>query len=88
MAILPSILTKDILSFCGIMATFGGFAAQFFMAVMVVTLFTVTKTVAQDLGIAPTSQLETGAGFSLPVSWVTLCSSALASLVAFVMMMQ
>nr|KYP70553.1 hypothetical protein KK1_009773 [Cajanus cajan] len=67
------------------MATFGGYGAQFLMAVMVMGLFYVTNTVAQESEIAPTSQLETGAGFALSVSSVTLCSSVLASLVAFMM---
>ncbi|TKY62588.1 hypothetical protein E2542_SST12446 [Spatholobus suberectus] len=67
------------------MATFGGNAAHFLMAVMVLGLFYVTNTVAQQSVIAPTSQMETGAGFVLSVSGVTLCSSVLASVVAFMM---
>lgn len=67
------------------MATIGGSGAQFFVAVMVVALFCVTKTMAQDSEIAPTSQLETGAGFAFTVSGVTLCFSLLASLMAFMM---
>ncbi|KAK2454405.1 hypothetical protein QL285_001969 [Trifolium repens] len=44
------------------------------------------KRTAQDSEIAPTGQLlETGAGFSLPVSKVVLCSSVLASLVVFML---
>ncbi|MCI66917.1 hypothetical protein A2U01_0088175, partial [Trifolium medium] len=39
---------------------------------------------AQD-SIAPIGQLEAGAGFSLPVSKVVLCSSVLASLVVFML---
>lgn len=67
------------------MATFGGYAAQVFMAVMVLGLIYVTNTVAQESEIAPTSQLETGSGFALSVSVVTLCSYVLASVVAFMM---
>ncbi|KAL5154917.1 hypothetical protein HKD37_19G054153 [Glycine soja] len=51
---------------------------------MVLSTFYVTKTVAQS-EIAPTSQMETGAGFALSVSGVTLCSSVLVSIVAFMM---
>ncbi|KAK7336593.1 hypothetical protein VNO77_17139 [Canavalia gladiata] len=70
---------------CKNMATFGDYATQFLMAIMVMGLFCVTNIVAQVSEIAPTSQMETGAGFALPVSGVTLCSFLLASLVAFMM---
>lgn len=76
---------SNTLRYCVEMATFGVSAAQFFMVLMIVGMFCVTNTVAQDSEIAPTSQLETGAGFALPVSGVTLCSSVLASIVAFMM---
>ncbi|KAK7278878.1 hypothetical protein RJT34_23917 [Clitoria ternatea] len=68
------------------MAPFGSFnASNLLMAVMFVGLFCVTNVVAQDSGIAPTGQLEAGAGFVLPVPVVFLCSSVLASLVAFML---
>ncbi|KAJ1409934.1 hypothetical protein SESBI_22405 [Sesbania bispinosa] len=67
------------------MAFFGSFTANILMAVMLVCLFFVTNIVAQDSEIAPTGQLETGAGFGLPVSKVVLYSSVLASLVAFML---
>ena len=68
------------------MATKLGFsAAQFLMAVMIMGLFCVINTVAQDSAIAPTSQLQAGDGFALPVSGMALCFSVLASFVAFVM---
>ncbi|KAL2320806.1 hypothetical protein Fmac_029775 [Flemingia macrophylla] len=67
------------------MATYGGYGTQFLMAVLVLALFYVTNSVAQESEIAPTSQLETGAGFALSVSEVALCYSVLASLVAFMM---
>ncbi|MCH83467.1 hypothetical protein A2U01_0004289 [Trifolium medium] len=66
------------------MASFGSFTANILMALMLVVMFFVTNIVAQD-SIAPTGQLEAGAGFSLPVSKVVLCSSVLASLVAFML---
>lgn len=66
------------------MAKLGDCAAHFFIAAMVLSTFYVTKTVAQS-EIAPTSQMETGEGFALSVSGVTLCSSLLASIVAFMM---
>ncbi|KAK7285554.1 hypothetical protein RJT34_20329 [Clitoria ternatea] len=65
--------------------TLDGHVAHILMGVIVSGLFCVTKTLAQDSGIAPTSQLETGAGFGLPVSGMTLCASVLASFVAFMM---
>ncbi|OIV92340.1 hypothetical protein TanjilG_01803 [Lupinus angustifolius] len=52
---------------------------------MVVGLFCMTNTMAQDSEIAPTSQLQAGDGFALPISGVALCSSLLASLVTFMM---
>jgi hypothetical protein len=68
------------------MASFGGFTANILMSLMLVAMFFVTNIVAQDSEIAPTGQLlETGAGFSLPVSKVVLCSSVLASLVVFML---
>ncbi|KAL9331620.1 hypothetical protein ACSQ67_001230 [Phaseolus vulgaris] len=67
------------------MAKLGGFEAQFCIAVMILSMFYVTKIVAQESAIAPTSQMETGAGFALSVSEVTLYSSVLASVVAFMM---
>ncbi|TKY53310.1 hypothetical protein E2542_SST24837 [Spatholobus suberectus] len=67
------------------MAPFGRFTANILMAVMFVCLFCVTNIVAQDSQIAPTGQLEAGAGFALPVSKVIMCSSVLASLVAFML---
>ncbi|KAG5052234.1 hypothetical protein JHK87_004432 [Glycine soja] len=39
----------------------------------------------KDSEIAPTGQLEAGTGFALPVSKVIMCSSVLASLVAFML---
>jgi hypothetical protein len=65
------------------MATFGTSAFQFLMLIMVIGLFGVTNIVAQDSEIAPTSQLETGTGFALPISGMILFSSLFASLVAF-----
>ena len=67
------------------MAPFGRFTAEILMTVMIVGMFCVTNIVAQDSEIAPTGQLETGAGFALPVSAVIMCSSVLASLVAFML---
>ncbi|KAH1060910.1 hypothetical protein AAZX31_02G169700 [Glycine max] len=67
------------------MAPFGRFTAEILMAVMFVGLFCVTNIVAQDSEIAPTGQLEAGTGFALPVSKVIMCSSVLASLVAFML---
>ncbi|KAK7392852.1 hypothetical protein VNO78_21302 [Psophocarpus tetragonolobus] len=67
------------------MAPFRRFTANIFMAVMFVCLFCVTKNMAQDSEIAPTGQLEAGAGFALPVSKVIMCSSVLASFVAFML---
>lgn len=67
------------------MAPFGSFTANILMAVMLVGMFCVTNIVAQDSEIAPTGQLEAGAGFALLVSRVVLCSSVLASLVAFML---
>ncbi|KAK7244652.1 hypothetical protein RIF29_39477 [Crotalaria pallida] len=67
------------------MAAFGGSAAQLLMAIMTVSLFCMTKTMALDSEIAPTSQLQAGAGFALPISVATLGSSVLASFVAFMM---
>ncbi|PNX80580.1 hypothetical protein L195_g036584 [Trifolium pratense] len=66
------------------MASFGSFPANILMALMLVVMFFVTNIAAQD-SIAPTGQLEAGAGFSLPVSKVVLCSSVLASLVVFML---
>ncbi|KAE9621700.1 hypothetical protein Lal_00032483 [Lupinus albus] len=67
------------------MASFVGSLTQSFMAIMVVGLFCMTNTMAQDSEIAPTSQLQDGNGFALPISGVALCSSLLASLVAFML---
>ncbi|WJX11215.1 hypothetical protein P8452_01853 [Trifolium repens] len=68
------------------MASFGSFPANILMSLMLVVMFFVINIVAQDSEIAPTGQLlETGAGFSLPVSKVVLCSSVLASLVVFML---
>ncbi|CAL0310051.1 unnamed protein product [Lupinus luteus] len=67
------------------MASFVGSSSQIFMAIMVVSLFCMTNIMAQDSEIAPTSQLQAGDGFALPISWVALCSSLLASLVPFMM---
>ncbi|KAK7378190.1 hypothetical protein VNO80_03628 [Phaseolus coccineus] len=67
------------------MAKLGGFEAQFCIAVMILSMFYVTKIVAQESAIAPTSQMETGAGSAFSVSEVTLYSSVLASVVAFMM---
>jgi hypothetical protein len=68
------------------MASIGGFTANILMSLMLVAMFFVTNIVAQDSEIAPTGQLlETGAGFSLPVSKVVLCSSVLASFVVFML---
>ncbi|CAJ1967515.1 unnamed protein product [Sphenostylis stenocarpa] len=67
------------------MAPFGRFTTEILMAVMIVSMFCVTNIVAQDSEIAPTGQLEAGAGFALPVSEVIMCSSVLASLVAFML---
>lgn len=67
------------------MAPFGRFNAEILMAMMFVGLFCVTNIVAQDSEIAPTGQLEAGAGLALPVSKVIMCSSVLASLVAFML---
>jgi hypothetical protein len=68
------------------MASIGGFTANILMSLMLVVMFFVINIVAQDSEIAPTGQLlETGAGFSLPVSKVVLCSSVLASLVVFML---
>ncbi|KAE9590746.1 hypothetical protein Lal_00023083 [Lupinus albus] len=67
------------------MALFVGSSSQFFMAIMVVGLFCMTKTMAQDSEIAPTSQLQAGDGFALPISELALCFSVLASLVTFMM---
>lgn len=67
------------------MTSFGSFIANILMALMFVVMFCITNIVAQDSGIAPTGQLEAGAGFSLPVSKVVLCSSVLASLMAFML---
>jgi hypothetical protein len=67
------------------MPTFGASAFQFFIVVMFLGLFCVTNIVAQDSEIAPTSQLEAGTGFALPVSGVILISSLFASFVAFMM---
>ncbi|KAG5151235.1 hypothetical protein JHK84_027707 [Glycine max] len=39
----------------------------------------------KDSEIAPTGQLEAGTGFDLPVSKVMMCSSVLASLLAFML---
>ncbi|XLR68179.1 hypothetical protein HN51_015231 [Arachis hypogaea] len=67
------------------MATkYGFFGAQFLMAVMIVALFCVTKSVAQDSEIAPTSQLQAGSGLSLPLSGLALGFSLLASLFALI----
>lgn len=67
------------------MAQLGSFRAKILMAIMVVGLFCVTNIVAKNSEIAPTAQLEAGAGFALTVSRVVLCSSVLASLVAVMM---
>ena len=56
-----------------------------YICLMVVCLFFVTNIVAQDSEIAPTGQLEAGTGFDLPVSKVMMCSSVLASLLAFML---
>ncbi|KAG4996667.1 hypothetical protein AAZX31_10G089100 [Glycine max] len=67
------------------MAPYGRFIANILIAVMFVCLFFVTNIVAQDSEIAPTGQLEAGTGFDLPVSKVMMCSSVLASLLAFML---
>ncbi|KAE9585295.1 hypothetical protein Lal_00018338 [Lupinus albus] len=60
-------------------------AQYFFKAIMVVGLFCMTNTMALGSEIAPTSQLQAGDGFAMPISGAALCSSVLAS---FVFMMQ
>jgi len=67
------------------MAKLGGFEAHFCIAVMILSMFYVTKIVAQESALAPTSQMETGAASALSVSEVALYSSMLASVVAFMM---
>ncbi|KAK7345080.1 hypothetical protein VNO77_15487 [Canavalia gladiata] len=67
------------------MAPFGSINANILMALMFVCLCFVTNIMAQDSEIAPTGQMEAGAGFDLLVSKVVLCSSVLASLVAFML---
>ncbi|CAL0310575.1 unnamed protein product [Lupinus luteus] len=68
-----------------VMASFVGSSTKFFMAIMVVVLFCMTNTMAQDSEIAPTSQLQAGIGFALPISWAAFCSSLLVSIVAFML---
>lgn len=67
------------------MATFGGSSFQVLIMIMAISLFCMTKIVAQDSEIAPTSQLETGTGFALPVSVVIMFGSMFASFMAFMM---
>ncbi|OIW11444.1 hypothetical protein TanjilG_26810 [Lupinus angustifolius] len=67
------------------MASLVGSSVQFFTAIMVVGLFCMANTMAQGSEIAPTSQLQAGDGFAMHISWAALCSSVLASLVAFMM---
>ncbi|PON58106.1 hypothetical protein PanWU01x14_168760 [Parasponia andersonii] len=61
------------------MASFG---TRFLVLLVLVTLLCVTKIMAQDPGIAPTSGLETGAGIPLSFSRALICSSVLISLVS------
>ncbi|PON91672.1 hypothetical protein TorRG33x02_125030 [Trema orientale] len=61
------------------MASFG---TRFLVLFVLVTLLCVTKIMAQDPAIAPTSGLETGAGFALSFSGALICSSVLISLVS------
>lgn len=58
------------------------FGARFLVLVALITLLSVTKIMAQDLAVAPTSGLETGAGFALSFSKALICSSILGSLFA------
>ncbi|KAK7355152.1 hypothetical protein VNO80_14399 [Phaseolus coccineus] len=67
------------------MAPFGRFTTEVLIALMILGMFCVINIVAQDSEIAPTGQLEAGAGFALPVSKVIMCSSVLASLVALML---
>ncbi|XWS56240.1 hypothetical protein CRYUN_Cryun09bG0068900 [Craigia yunnanensis] len=65
------------------MARFGTSAAQIVMAMFVVALFFVSGIMAQD--IAPSPAMDTGAGFTFPVSGVLVCSSVLVSLIALLL---
>ncbi|KAL5059391.1 hypothetical protein RYX36_030995 [Vicia faba] len=67
------------------MTTFNGSPFQVLIMVMAIGLFCMTKILAQDSEIAPTSQLETGTGFALPISVVIMFCSVLASCMAFMM---
>ncbi|CAK8543295.1 unnamed protein product [Lathyrus sativus] len=67
------------------MATFGGYSFQVLIMVMVIGLFCMTKILAQDSEIAPTSQLETGTGCAMPVSVVIMFCSMFASFMVFMM---
>ncbi|XVF75833.1 hypothetical protein PTKIN_Ptkin13bG0218600 [Pterospermum kingtungense] len=65
------------------MAPFGTSAAQIVMAMFVAALFYVSGIMAQD--IAPSPAMDTGAGFTLLVSDVLVCSSILVSLMALLL---
>ncbi|EOY09380.1 hypothetical protein QQP08_017023 [Theobroma cacao] len=65
------------------MAWFGTSAAHILLAMFVVALFYVSGIMAQD--IAPSPAMDTGAGISLPVTGVLVCSSILASLIALLL---
>ena len=65
------------------MARLGTSATQIVMAMFVVALFYISGIMAQD--IAPSPAIDTGAGFTLPVSGVLVCSSILVSLIALLL---
>lgn len=65
------------------MASSGTSSAHIVMAMFVVALFYVSGVMAQD--IAPFPTMDTGAGFTLPISGVLVCSSMLVSLIALLL---
>ncbi|KAE8098835.1 hypothetical protein FH972_016870 [Carpinus fangiana] len=63
-------------------------AAHALMLCFVSLCFFVTRITAQGLSIAPLPALETGDALSLPVSGAVTCCSMVASLIAFLVLLQ
>ncbi|KDO36819.1 hypothetical protein CISIN_1g035347mg [Citrus sinensis] len=66
------------------MAQFGSIFGHIAL-IMIMALFYISATMAQDSTAAPLPAMDAGAGFSLPVCWALVVSSVVGSLVAFVL---
>lgn len=66
------------------MAQFGSIFGHI-AVIMIMALFYISATMAQDSIAAPLPAMDAGAGFSLPVSQALIVSSVLGSLAALVL---